>query len=210
MKQLRTIILCLLTVSALSGIVYGDAVPSTHSGVGAIPYSGGTTFRVWAPNASYVNVVGTFNGWSSISKPLGSEGNGWWSRDVSAAVAGHEYRYVINGSIWKTDPRAKDVVNSTDNGIIVNMIYSWTPFTPPAWNEMIIYEMHIGTYNDTAGGGPGTFQSAISKLDHLQDLGVNAVELMPIGEFPGDYSMGYNPVNIFAPESAYGSPADVR
>lgn len=75
---------------------------------------------------------------------------------------------------------------------------------------MIIYEMHIGTFNDTPGGGPGTWRSAIGKLDHIQNLGANVVEVMPVAEFPGDFSLGYNPVHIFAPESAYGTPEDMK
>ncbi len=211
MKRLRNLNLCVLVICVLSGMVYGDAVPSTHPGVvGAIPYAGGTTFRVWAPNATYVNVMGDFNGWSGTSKPLGSEADGWWSRDVTGALVGHEYRFKINGTLSKIDPRAQDVTNSTGNGIIVDNSYSWTPFTPPAWNEMVIYEMHIGTYNDTAGGNPGTWALATSKLDHLQDLGVNVVEVMPVSEFAGDFSLGYNPANLFAPESAYGDPSQMR
>jgi 1,4-alpha-glucan branching enzyme len=70
--------------------------------------------------------------------------------------------------------------------------------------------MHIGTYNDAAGGNPGTWNSAIAKLDHIQSLGCNAVEIMPIAEFPGDFSMGYNPVNLFAPESVYGTVDNLR
>lgn len=184
------------------------AVPSTRPGMGAIPYGSGVTFRVWAPNASTVNVAGQFNNWSTTSRPLYSEGNGVWSVDVLGAIAGQEYRYVINGNHWRTDPRAKNVLNSNGNGVIVDTAYNWTPFNPPPWNKMIIYEMHIGSYNDVSG--PGTWQSAIAKLDHIQALGVNAVKMMPIAEFPGDYSLGYNPVHLFAPESAYGSPADLR
>lgn len=186
------------------------AVPSARPGTGAVPYDTGTTFRLWAPHASSVNVAGTFNGWSTGSKPLASEGGGFWSVDVAGAGLYDEYRYVIDGSLWKTDPRAQDVVNSVGNGIIVDSEFDWAPFDRPAWNEMVIYEMHIGTFNDIAGGSPGTWQTAILKLDHIQSLGVNAIEIMPVAEFPGDYSMGYNPVNLFAPESAYGSPTQMR
>lgn len=209
-KQLRNLIIYALAVCVLCTMVYGDVAPSSHFGIGAVPYTGGTTFRTWAPNASSVNVAGSFNGWSMTSKPLSHEGDGWWSRDVTGASASQEYKFVINSSLWKIDPRANDVVNSVGNGIIVDHNYTWTPFTPPAWNDMIIYEMHIGTYNDTAGGNPGTWTTAIAKLNHLQSLGVNAVEIMPIAEFPGDWSWGYNPVNIFAPESIYGSPVQMK
>lgn len=197
------LIACLLSASLWAG-------PSSRPGAGAIPYGGGTTFRVWAPNASSVSVAGWFNGWSTTAHPLASEGGGWWSTDVAGAAAGQQYKFVLNGSLWKVDPRARDVVSSVDNGIIANTAYNWTPFTPPAWNEMVIYEMHVGTFNDTPGGAPGTWQTAAAKLNYLQALGVNAVKIMPVAEFPGDYSMGYNPVNLFAPESAYGSPAAMR
>jgi 1,4-alpha-glucan branching enzyme len=208
MKRLRNLIL--YGVMVLSGVLYA-VVPSIRPGMGAIPYSGGTTFRVWAPHATAVTVAGSFNGWDMTNRPLAAEpNNGLWSADIAGALASHEYKYVINGSIWKTDPRARDVVNSVGNGIIVSSAYTWAPFTPPAWNEMVIYEMHIGSYNDTAGGSPGTWNTAVAKLDHIQSLGCNAVEILPVAEFPGDFSMGYNPVNLFAPESVYGSPNDMR
>ena len=116
MKRLRNLNVWVLVGCMLSGMVVGDAVPSARPGTGAIPYAGGTTFRVWAPNATSVNVAGSFNGWDTTTKPLGSEADGWWSRDVSGAGASQEYKYVINGSLWKADPRARDMVNSVDNG----------------------------------------------------------------------------------------------
>jgi 1,4-alpha-glucan branching enzyme len=209
MKNVKRIISTVVILLILCGISYA-AVPSVRPGMGAIPYSGGTAFRVWAPNATTVTVAGEFNNWNMTSKPLASEGGGLWSVDIAGAIASQKYKYVINGSIWKADPRAGGVVNSVGDGIIVSNAYTWAPFTPPAWNEMVIYEMHIGSYNDTAGGNPGTWNTAVAKLDHIQSLGCNAVEILPIAEFPGDFSWGYNPVNLFAPESAYGSPNDMR
>lgn len=193
----------------LSIAVYA-VVPSTRPGAGAVPYPGGTMFRVWAPNAASVNVAGTFNGWSTTSHPLADEGGGWWSVDITGANVYDQYKYVMSGNHWRVDPRARDVVSSVGNGIIVSSDYNWSPFTPPAWNDMVIYEMHIGTYYDAPGGNPGTWSLAASKLDHLQSLGVNVIEIMPIAEFPGDFSLGYNPVHLFAPESAYGSPNQMR
>jgi len=200
----------LLLIGLLASAVGVGAIPSSRPGVGAIPYSTGTTFRVWAPNAVSVTAAGDFNWWNSTSHPLAAEANGWWSVDVPGAEVEDRYKYVINGHIWKTDPRAGDVVSSVGDGIIVAHTHGWAPFTPPAWNEMVIYEMHIGSFYDAPGGAPGTWASAASRLDDLRDLGVNAIEIMPVAEFPGDFSMGYNPVNLFAPESAYGTPAQMR
>ena len=77
-----------------------------------------TTFRVWAPGATSVSVAGDFNGWSTTAHPLGSEGDGYWSGDLIGAGAGHQYRYVMNGTHWRIDPRALAVTNSVGNGVI--------------------------------------------------------------------------------------------
>ncbi len=351
---------------------------STKPGIGAIPYStgtGGTTFRVWAPNATAVWVGGTFNAWSVTANPLYSEGNGNWSVDVAGAGEGQEYKFALataGGTVWKNDPRARQVTSSVGNSIIRGDTFDWsvygstvtlfsdgfesgtfgtawarsgtstwrvqtsstykatgtygctfdssasstyetsqltltidasnygqlslsykvrnvgdetdaadgvfisasgtswikvdtypaiattfstrtvnisqaaatagfvpgatfkirwqqydnfplsadgvaiddvaltgrvkTPaFTTPAWNEMVVYEMHIGTFNDTAGGNPGTFSTAITRLDQLKTLGVNCVEVLPLGEFATDFSWGYNPAYPYAVETAYGA-----
>jgi 1,4-alpha-glucan branching enzyme len=170
---------------------------------------------VWAPNATAVSVVGSFNSWNATANPLYSEGsNGKWSVDVAGVTAGAQYKFAItyNGvTKQKVDARARQVTNSIGNGIVVApSTYAWSTFSMPGWHDLVIYEMHIGTYNDTAGGNPGTWQTAIAKLDHLDDLGVSAVKVMPIAEFAGDFSWGYNPAHPFAPESIYGTPIDMK
>jgi 1,4-alpha-glucan branching enzyme len=187
MRRLQHLFLYSMILNILSVFAFAVA-PSTRPGMGAIPYSGGTTFRVWAPNAETVTVAGTFNSWNSTSYPLADEGGGYWSADVTVADAYDRYKYVIDGNLWKIDPRANDVTSSVGDGIIDDNSYSWMPFTPPAWNEMIIYEMHIGSFYDPVSGSPpGTWFNAVSKLDHIQSLGVNVGEIMPIAEFAGDY-----------------------
>ncbi|MBC7853305.1 MAG: alpha amylase C-terminal domain-containing protein, partial [Pirellulaceae bacterium] len=344
-------------------------------GMGAIPYAGGVTFRVWAPNASAVKVAGTFNGFSAVANPLFSEGgSGNWSVDVPGAIDGQQYKFVVtNGAstVWKKDPRGREVVNSSSNSIIRADTFDWSVYGPsitlftdgfesgtfgaswartgtstwriqtsttykatgtrgctfdssvsssyetsqltlsvnasnhgqlsltykvrnvgeetdtadglfisnngttwtkvtgypaisgsfsqqvvnlsaaatvagftpganfkvrwqqydnsplssdglaiddvmvtgrvkspafstPPWNETIIYEMHIGTFNDTPGGVPGSFATAISRLDQLQALGVNAVQVLPVSEFGGDFSWGYNPSDPDTIEAIYG------
>ncbi len=348
---------------------------STRPGMGAIPYSGGVTFRVWAPNASAVKVAGTFNAFSATANPMFSEGaSGNWSVDVPGALDGQQYKFVVtNGAstIWKKDPRGREVVNSSGNSIVRADNFDWSVYGPtvtlfsdgfesgtfgsswalsgttswrvqtsttykatgtrgctfdsslsssyetsqltltinasnygqlklsynvrnvgdetdaadglfisgngttwtkvtgypaiaaafsaqsvdlsaaaaaagitpgatfkvrwqqydnsplssdgvaiddvvvtgraktpafstPAWNESVFYEMHIGTFNDAVGGTPGTFATAISRLDQLQALGVNMVEVLPLSEFAGDFSWGYNPSDPDTIEAIYG------
>jgi 1,4-alpha-glucan branching enzyme len=76
----------------------------------------------------------------------------------------------------------------------------------PPWNELVIYEMHIGTFNDTASNAPGTFDDIIPKFPYLRDLGINAIEIMPVAEFAMDFSWGYNPAQPFSVEAALGGP----
>jgi len=185
-------------------------VPSSRAGMGSILFTGGVTFRVWAPNATSVSVAGSFNSWSTTATPLASESGGNWSVDLGAASVGDQYQFIINGTLWRIDPWARQVTNSIGNGIITDDSYTFSSFTAPAWNEMIVYEMHVGTFNDTPGGTPGTWQSATARLGHLEDMGVNVVLVMPVSEFAGDFSWGYNPAHLFAPESIYGSPTDMR
>ncbi len=207
-------------VLVASTLVAGAAFAqvSTRPGVGAVPYTNtsgsiGTTFRTWAPNATAVNVVGPFNGWSTSATSLSSEGNGWWSRDVPTVGAGAQYKFFIRRgttTLYKNDPRARSLTNSVGNSIVYNPnAYQWqTPqFQMPGWTELVLMEIHPGTFNRPAGHqGVGTFATAAQKLDYLEDLGVNAVALMPVNEFPGDNSWGYNPAHQFAVESSYGGP----
>ena len=191
---------------------------SARQGVGAVPYQVGTargvTFRTFAPNAQGVAVAGSFNNWSTTAHQLSSEGNGWWSGDVPLITAGAQYKFVIrNGTstLWKNDPRARKLVNSTGNSVVYSpSTYNWqvNGFQMDNWNELVIYEMHLGTFGVSASGSaPATFNNAIAKLDYLKDLGVNCISLMPINEFPGDLSWGYTPSYPFSVETAYTKTA---
>src|SRR5260370_39428672 len=80
----------------------------------------------------------------------------------------------------------------------------------PSRNELVIYEMHIGSFNDSPGGGPGTFDEVVPKLGYLHDLGINAVEIMPVTEFPMSFSWGYNPADPFAVDHSLGGPQGLQ
>ncbi len=193
---------------------------SVRPGIGAIPFSGapsGTTFRVWAPNASAVRVAGSFNAWSPTAHPLTSEGDGYWSTDVNYVYAGAQYKFVIStpsATVWKNDARARQLTNSVGSSVVyLPSAYAWqtSGFQIANWNELIIYELHLGTFGQPSDAVlPANLDEAKAKLDYLQDLGVNAVELMPFCEFPQSISWGYNYSHPFAIENAYGTPADLK
>jgi 1,4-alpha-glucan branching enzyme len=179
--------------------------------MGTILYPGGVAFRVWAPFASKVFAAGTFNHWNATANPFSSEGNGYWFVEVPGAKIGDEYQFVIhNGDqvLWHKNPYASEVVNSSGNALIHDPEFDWTGenFTMPPWNELVIYELHVGTFSDTIRDGPGTFAEIVPKLEYLRDLGINAIEIMPVLEFPMSFSWGYNPSDPFAVESALGGP----
>ncbi|MCU0483085.1 MAG: alpha-amylase family glycosyl hydrolase [Chloroflexi bacterium] len=188
--------------------------PSRRPGMGAIPHPKGTTFRVWAPHAEAVFVTGTFDDWAGSRTPLGRDGDGssgTWSADVPGVGPGAEYLYTIRtaaGDLWRMDPYARQVTTSVGNCVVYDpAAFDWgdDDFHTPSWDDLVIYEMHIGTFAASADR-QGTFDTARRRLDYLQRLGVSAVQVMPPFEFAGDISWGYNPAHLFAIDSGYGGP----
>ena len=179
--------------------------------MGAVPHAAGTTFRVWAPHADSVSVIGSFNDWQGDKNPLQAEGDGYWAADVPTARPGNEYKYhITNGdqTFDRNDPYARQVTNSAGASVVYDPNFDWGDdhFQMPAWNELVIYELHVGTFNAPDAENVGTFASVAEKLPYLRDLGINCIELLPATEFPGSRSWGYNPANPFALESDYGGP----
>jgi 1,4-alpha-glucan branching enzyme len=187
---------------------------STRAGMGARPYPGGVAFRVWAPFATSVSVAGSFNAWSDTADRLACEGNGYWSADLASARAGDQYKYVLANQslLWRNDPYARELTRSDRNSVVYDPEFDWgsAAYAAPPWNELVLYELHAGTYNDLPGGQPGDFDGIIRRLDYLRDLGINAIEVMPAMEFATDFSWGYNPAQIFAVEQAYGGPSALK
>lgn len=178
--------------------------------MGAIPHPGGVGFRVWAPHAQRVAVIGTFNDWDGAKHPMRAEENGHWYADVAEAHIGDQYRYLLTtakGEFKRIDPYAREVTGSVGNAIVHDPSFDWEgdELHLAARNELVIYELHIGTFNDQEDDDlPGKFASVSFRLGHLKKLGVNAIQIMPIAEFSGERSWGYNPAHIFSVELAYG------
>lgn len=195
---------------------------ASHAGMGAIPFDGGVTFRVWSKFGDSVSVVGDFNGWTAGTTPMARDGESdYWSVDVVGATAGQAYRFHIPyaadpGRIAdRVDPYASSIEETAgaDMKAVVasqDIPYAGAGYTTPRWNEAVIYELHIPTFTTQPDGSRGTFTSALVRLPELADLGINAIEIMPLGEFEGITSTGYNPGYIFAVEDTWGGPDAFR
>lgn len=187
-----------------------------YEGMGATCHPEGVYYRVWAPHAESVSVIGSFNDWNASANPLQSEENGMWGALVENSKEGDEYKYLLKtpaGELLRNDPYALKVTNSDGNSVVYNHgSFDWqdTGFQLPGWHEVVIYELHVGTFNVKEEGQVGTFYTAIERIPYLKDMGFNAVELMPCSEFPGSRSWGYNPANPFAIESDYGGPDGLK
>jgi len=170
----------------------------------------GVTFRVWAPFAESVHVlVGEEFTWRETL--LTNESAGYWSGIVKDARPGQSYKYRILTNDGKTlernDPRARQLTVS-DNGasVIIDPQYDWEGAIAPAIpkEKLIMYELHVGTFNRPDAATPGTFYTAIEKLDYLQSLGINMIELMPVTSMAMSNGWGYAPNYIYSVENSYG------
>jgi len=194
-----------------------DFVTLAHAPGGSTPVPGGTVFKVWAPSRSTCHVRGEFNGWSTAN-PLTKVGE-WFVGYVPGAAAGQMYKYYFNNSVWNTDPRARRVNPGDNYNAFIEdpLSYSWQhdDFTAAPLDEMVIYQLHVGTFagfHDPYGStsNPSGYRDVGDRASHLAELGVNAVMVNPISEFPGDFSGGYNPTSMFAWEWKLGTPDDLK
>ena len=182
------------------------------SGMGSVLHEAGVAFRVWAPHAMKVSLIGTFNAWEVSRHPMEAEESGCWFVNIPEGKVGDEYRYLITteaGEVSRIDPYAREVTSSTGNAIVHDSAFDWEgdDFRSEPWNKLVINELHVGTFSEPEEiGSSGEFISVTARLGHLKKLGVNVIQIMPVGQFAGERSWGYNPSHIFSVETTYGGP----
>ena len=204
------------------------APAANNDGMGSLLYPDGTCrFRVWAPFAQRVQVMGDFTGWNSGPLDLAPEGSsGNWSADQIPAAAGQMYKYLItnkggqdndNSQVWqRTDARALQVQNSSAGAagyIVAPFPAERAPFQPPAFQDLLIYQVHIGSFSGRNDGisvqdNTATFVDLIAKLDYIRGLGFNAIAPLPISDSYADVGgagEGYGPSDMFASEEEYAT-----
>ena len=171
---------------------------------GAELRDGRTRFRLWAPACAAVSVV-----LGERAVPLAPQGEGWHAVILEDAPAGTPYAYRVDAGAAIPDPasRSQPWDASGPSAVVDPCAFEWSDDTwrGRPWHEAVVYELHVGTFTPE-----GTFRSAIARLDHLAALGVTALELMPVADFPGRRNWGYDGVLPFAPDSAYGTPEDLK
>jgi len=175
---------------------------------GAVPGERGTTFRVWATAPQQLRLHVT-QGSRTTEHCLTRTDGGIWELTLPEVGAGARYAYSLDGG----DPRPDPFSRFQPEGV-----HAWSEVIDPfkfMWSDrewtgldpakVVIYELHVGTF-----AGNGTYGDVAARLDHLRDLGVTAIELMPLADFPGRRNWGYDGVTPFAPSRAYGRPDDLR
>ena len=189
--------------------------------MGSTLVPGGATFRVFAPHAKAVHVCGDFNKWlQDASCQLAPIGGGHWAVFIPALKDGDPYMYYIEGqgsSGLKRDPYARLLTVEPpfpqSHSVLRNpAAFPWHDhdFTPPPFNELVIYQLHVGSFDIKPGNPDGCFLDVIERVPHLASLGINAIELLPVQEFPTTFSMGYNGTDLFSPETQYGEADEAK
>lgn len=177
--------------------------------IGAQPDATGTRFRVWAANARQVEVVCYDNGQVVAAHALNPTGDGYFAGHISGVAPGTRYMYRLDGGIPRPDPASRFQPEGVHgpSQVVDPAAFAWND---SAWrgtplDELVIYELHVGTVTPE-----GTFDALIGRLDDLLALGITAIEVMPVADFPGERNWGYDGVALFAPARAYGDPDGLR
>lgn len=169
---------------------------------------GGVRFALWAPGLDMA-VVERGSGDDVALHPMVRDASGWHSVVAPEARAGDRYRYRLPGGVRVPDPASRsnpDDVHGASQ-VVDPGAYSWKHdgWRGCPWRDAVIYEMHVGAFTPE-----GTFAAAQGRLEELRDLGITAIELMPVADFPGRRNWGYDGVLPFAPDASYGTPDELK
>ncbi len=195
-----------LTELATGNGSFGSLSRTHHMPFGAeVQANGFVRFRLFAPTAKSVGLI--LGEQEPI--PMKAAGDGWHELLTDKAKVGMLYRFALPDGTRVADPASRfqpqDVMGPSE--VVAPGNYTWKDgaWTGRLWNEAVVYELHIGTFTPE-----GTFLAAIGKLDHLAELGVTAIEIMPVADFSGSRGWGYDGVLLYAPDASYGRPEDLK
>ncbi len=163
-------------------------------------------FRVWAPRARSVDLhlLSSSERWVSMK----AEDSGYFAAEVENVRPGSRYRYRLDGTVERADPASRFQPEGVEGpSEVLSAAFPWTDtdWTGIPLEQYILYELHVGTFS-----AEGTFKGVIPYLDDLKRLGITAVELMPVAQFPGSRNWGYDGVFPFAAQNTYGGPRGLK
>ncbi|KVW93058.1 malto-oligosyltrehalose trehalohydrolase [Thiobacillus denitrificans] len=168
----------------------------------------GVHFRLWAPGCERVGLC-IADGAREAVLPMTACGDGWFECSVPGVGAGTRYRFEVIDGLCVPDPVSRanpdDVHGASE--VVDPAAFDWHDDTwrGRPWEAAVVYELHVGTFSSE-----GTFAGVMKRLDYLVELGVTAIELMPVADFPGVRNWGYDGALLFAPDSCYGRPEDLK
>jgi malto-oligosyltrehalose trehalohydrolase len=170
---------------------------------------GGVRFRLWAPRCDEVRLeIQAREGEGARTLPM-TPVDGWHEVTVADARAGTRYLYQLPDGLRVPDPASRfqpdDVHGPSEVIDAAGHLWRDGAWAGRPWHEAVVYELHIGAFT-----AAGTFRAAIERLDHLAALGITAIEIMPVADFPGRRNWGYDGVLLYAPDSSYGRPEDLK
>ncbi|MFN4087726.1 MAG: malto-oligosyltrehalose trehalohydrolase [Alphaproteobacteria bacterium] len=172
---------------------------------GAAMVTGGVRFRLWAPSATAIGLV--IDESDPVQMPQLADG--WFELTTDRAAAGTRYLFELPDGLRVPDPASRWQPQDVHGPSMVvdPAAYRWKTvgWRGQPWEETVLYELHVGTFSPE-----GTFEGVRKRLDHFVETGVTAVQLMPVADFPGDRNWGYDGVLHYAPDSAYGTPDDLK
>jgi malto-oligosyltrehalose trehalohydrolase len=167
---------------------------------------GAARFRLWAPATSELSLFADDNG---TDIPMHRGDDGWFEIETDAVQPGNAYSFLLPSGQRVPDPAAREQVGDVHgpSRLVDPRAYAWCSgdWRGRPWEEVIIYELHTGTFTSA-----GTFAGIAQKLDYIQDLGVTAIELMPVAQFSGNRGWGYDGVLLYAPHTAYGGARGLK
>ena len=193
----------------------------TPMGANLLPSAIGATFKLWAPAARKVELLWQYkkdktNKWKAQKRAELNRMGDYWAGFVPRLTRGTRYMFNVVGPEGgteglKRDPFARDLTDDPMwpecQCLLINpSVFSWhdVDWKPPAFHDLSIYQLHIGTWRIPEGRNNGTFLDIIDNLPYLKSLNINAIQPLPIVEFPTMFSLGYNGVDYFSPETDYG------
>jgi len=169
---------------------------------------GRVRFSLWAPAAGRVEFCLEQQG-GEVLLPMSARRDGWFGLVTDRAAAGSRYRFRIDAGLRVPDPASRyqpeDIHGPSQVTDPCRFQWRDTAWRGRPWEETVFYELHVGTFSPT-----GTFAGIEERLDHLLELGITAIELMPLADFPGRRNWGYDGALLFAPDSSYGTPDELK